>query len=138
MNEGLIYSIQTTYEKNTVYTNYSSYLIKATCSPENLNLLADSIEEELTRLITEGPSDKELTSAKKVAIHNSSSLNPEGLHYLDWVSALNNDLYRDVPNILKRPCNYDEIRVEDLKTFMQAVFVPENRVQITIQGQKSD
>lgn len=125
-----VYSIRATHRPNFAYKNVGRFVAAAPCDPANVNKVADEVHRMFKAFRDEGPTDEELTNAKKQIANNLDTEMKEPRYWSNVLRSL--DLHgRSLDDEKGKVAAYNRYTASQVLGTFRKYYTPERRFSVT-------
>jgi zinc protease len=129
-DRGLVYSIRARYQPSWIYEDSAQFSAGAPCDPANARMVAEEIHRLFEEFATNGPTDGELSNAKKQVANNLDTGMKEPSYW--WRILQYHDLHgRDLAEEKIEREAYESYTAGQVRGVFQKYYMPIRRFSVT-------
>ncbi len=130
-NEQLVYGIRANVAPGTAFPGWGLVIAAAPTQPDKADKLIVRIHEMFAEFAKGGPTEEEVTTAKKQI---ANTLDEQMKEPSFWINACDQLTYDDkkIDDVLNAPAAYQAISAEEIKSAFAAFYTPDSQVSIVV------
>ena len=132
-----VYSIRASHRPNFAFKEVGRFVAAAPCDPANVNKVADEVHRMFKAFADDGPSEEELTNAKKQIANNLDTQMKEPRYWSSVLSSL--DLHkRSLDDEKGKVADYNRYTTSQVRDTFRKYYTPERRFKVTATPTKDE
>ncbi len=130
-DEGLVYSISAMNQPATAYRDMGFFGAGAPCDPANADRLAEVVDEMLGYFAAAGPTDEEMSTARKQI---ANTLDEQMKEPAFWTEQLGEMSYRGdtLDEVVEAPAAFQNLTPEEIRETFQRHYGPDTKVRVIV------
>ena len=125
-----VYSIRASHRPNFAYKDVGRFVAAAPCDPANVNKVADEVHRMFKAFADDGPTDEELTNAKKQIANNLDTEMKEPRYWSNVLRSL--DLHgRNLDDEKGKVAAYNRYTTSQVRGTFRKYYTPERKYRVT-------